>query len=212
MKSFRKTQAKCFLLIIIIIAETVVFVNYKVCIKPESKLWIEGTSTLHPYESKATVINLDTEAEFGQDLTKYKDNQKELFNNIILTPKIRKFLLEIPVKNMKSGIVGLDPNMHSYLKSKKFPTITFYMTDYKVEPDAKADNKFLIKAVGVLKIAGKEKQISLETIAETSEQFIKVNGMKEVYMTDFGIKPPSLLFGKIVCDNKIVVKWEVIGY
>ena len=185
-------------------------VGYKLSLKPESKLWLNGKSTLHDFESDAAVISIDSAIELKTGPKRDDGVNQELLKEVVMLPEMKKFVLEIPVKDLKSGIPGLAWRMHNSLKYKEHPNIIFRMTEYKSEAAPAKKNQYAIKLIGVLEVAGKENQISIESIAETTGQYIKVTGKKELLMTDFGIKPPVLMFGTIKTDNKVVISWEII--
>ena len=213
LKNIRVKFVSVVLLFIVLFSVSIIFgaalpekiLPYKLLVSTQSRLWLEGDSTFHRYESQASVILLDTSGELATDTKSLKE--QELLNNIVLLPKLSRFVLTIPVKEMKSGIPGLAGKMHSALKYKKFPDIIFTLFDYKSEHQADNPNVFTVKATGILNIAGQEKEISLEFEAETGDKFIKVTGKKDILMTDFGIKPPRVLL--IKAANKVEIKWEL---
>jgi len=178
---------------------------YKLLVSTQSRLWLEGDSTFHRYESRASVILLDTSGELATNTKSLKE--QELLNNIVLVPGFSRFILNIPVEKLKSGIPGLAGKMHSALKYKKFSDIIFTLFDYKAERKAGKPNVFTVKATGILNVAGQEKEISLEFEAETTDKFIKVTGEKDILMTGFGIKPPKVLL--IKAADKVDIKWEL---
>lgn len=182
---------------------------YKLTLKKGSIIWIEGNSTLHPYESKSTVINLDTRAEFKNDPAATNESPQELLINKDIAPQISKFILQVPVKTFESGIFGFDGNFNNTLKADKSPNISFIISNYTVEADSKNPNQFVIKTHGLLNIAGTEKLVSLDTLAVTSNRIINVSGKKDLLMTEFGMTPPNLFNGLIVTDDKVTVKWQL---
>lgn len=179
--------------------------SYKLLVSTQSRLWLEGDSTFHRYESQASVILLDTSGELEANVKLLKE--QELLNNIVRKPRLSRFILDVPVKELKSGIPGLAGKMHTALKYKQFTDIIFTLFDYNAEHKADKPNAFIVKATGILNIAGQEKEISLEFEVETTDKFIKVTGGKDILMTDFGIKPPKVLL--IKAANKVEIKWEL---
>ncbi|MBI4979432.1 MAG: YceI family protein [Spirochaetes bacterium] len=180
-------------------------VGYKINMKSGSKVWLEGNSTLHPYESIATNVLLDTKMSYNPD----GSGLKKLQTLVVLTSQISKCLLVIPVTNLHSPTWGLDPYLYDTMKYKEYPDIVFSISNYTVAADAKTAGRYVIRAFGSLKIAGKEKPETLDAIADVNDKTIKVVGQTTVRMTDFGIKPPNMMFGTIVCDDKIDVKWDL---
>jgi polyisoprenoid-binding protein YceI len=104
--------------------------------------------------------------------------------------------VRIPVKEMKSGKGGLDKNMRKSLKAEEFPEIQFHLLNYQTLASTITADGILIKATGQLKIAGVEKTIDIDAQAIKNQEGVKIEGTKELLMTDYGIKPPTLLMIK----------------
>lgn len=135
---------------------------------PESVLWLEGDSTLHPYSSTTTVMNVAGD--------------------------VSGFTLTVPIKELKSGKGGLDKNLRKHLKED----VVFTMT--KAEPP-------LYK--GTLKVAGVEKDVTLQPKVEKMDKTYRVTGSHALKMSDFGIKPPVMMMGAIKTADEIVIKFDV---
>lgn len=173
----------------------------------ESNLWLEGDSTLHGFESEATVIKLDTEIRFSGNpqgeriaaILEKEDNK----------PKVAELVLRVPVKDMKSGIVGLASRLRKTLKYEKHPDIVFRMDGYTVTEAAEGKDVYKITANGTLSLAGEEREVSLDMTARQNDEHITIEGEKKLLMTDFGVKPPSLMFGAIKTDDEIIVHWDL---
>ena len=66
------------------------------------------------------------------------------------------------------------------------------------------------RAVGLLQIAGVEKEVALDLRATPSTSAILVNGTTTLKMTDFGITPPSLFIGLVQVSPTITVSFETV--
>lgn len=183
-------------------------VDYKVVLKSGSKIEIEGNSTLHKYEAKTTELSLNADGKFKDDIIKSSSKKEQVLNTVIQAPAQRAFDLTIPVKTLQSGIPGLAPKIHKTLKQKEFPDIVFKMSDYEVKDNPAQVSTFLIKAKGVLTVAGQDKPITLDLTAKSTESGIHVTGQTQLLMTDFGVKPPVFVF--IKAANEVLVKWDLI--
>ncbi len=170
-------------------------------VKPESKVWLEGDSTLHHFSSTATQFQtharLNPSAPAGPKLL-----------DAIQNHHLEAFEFSIPAAGLKSGKSGLDKNMMAALKAVKYPVITFRMTDYQIEL-SQDPRSFLLKARGVLFVAGKEQDILLSARGFAQGGEGEVGGTQELLMTDYGIKPPSLMLGAIKTENKILIRYRL---
>jgi polyisoprenoid-binding protein YceI len=163
------------------------------------RLWLSGDSTLHPYFSTATLMTMSGSADTTSALPDSikKDNPVKLE-------------VAIPVIGLKSGESGLDKNMYAALKAKDFPQITFKLTGYKVAIDSASQTGETVRAEGLLSIAGTEKPISMIASASASNGGLRLWGQKELLMTDFGVTPPTLLFGTIKVRNPVTIHFDFV--
>jgi polyisoprenoid-binding protein YceI len=164
---------------------------------PGSRLWLEGESTLHAYSSNAT--QFEATAEFDGMVPAGAAEARAA----IAGGMMKSLRVSVPVASLKSGESGLDKNLQKALKQDAVPVIRFTLVDYKSE-EAK-DGSLLVKAHGRLAIAGIEKDATVEGTCRFGPGGVEVSGAKEVLMSDFGIKPPVLMFGAIKTADKVVV-------
>jgi len=157
-----------------------------------SKLWIEGKSTLHAWESTATSLDAAVSAE-GQSLSEAVGKQAPV-----------KLTLTVPVAGMKSEHSGLDKNLQKALLADKNPNIVFTMSGYKA--DAKAGT---IAADGALTVAGVTKPETITAKLAQKDGRLILEGQQPLLMTDFGVKPPTAMMGTIKSDDHVIVKFHI---
>ena len=99
---------------------------------------------------------------------------------------------------------GIDKNMYKALKVTEFPHITFRLIRFDGgEPGT-------LRATGVLKIAGVEREVTLNLKTERHDATFTVKGAVTLLMTDYGITPPKALLGMLKTDPKITVTFETV--
>lgn len=160
---------------------------------PESKVWMEGDSTLHPYKATSSKFKINA------DLTAPKPADASLAD----------LTVEIPVKSLKSGEGALDTNLYKTMEASKYPTIKFNLSNAKVKVSPSGDVD--VNAEGLLNIHGQEKKVDLVAEGKITGNTIRIKGKKAMLMSDFGVKPPNLMFGAIKCTDKITVGFDLIG-
>jgi polyisoprenoid-binding protein YceI len=169
----------------------------RVAVAPESKLWIEGTSTIHDWTCKATSMDaaIDVDAAAVQFAA--------------APPKmLKRVLVKVPVKALKCGHGGMDDNLYKALKADSDPQISYIMASF--EPSAEGVSEFTLSTVGTLLIAGRENKIAMEVAAvRLPDGSVKATGTVPIKMTDFGIKPPTAVFGRIKAGDDVKVKFEL---
>lgn len=179
--------------------------GYSLKLAEGSKLWLEGDSTLHAYESDATILQLKSDVIMEKDVT-----AAAVFAGQAGAGRVASLELTIPVKGLESGVVGLASQMRKALKEKQHPTIVFSMRSYAVVPDPNVAGAFAITAEGDLTLAGVTNAISIAMQGTPENDHVKVKGEHALNMTDFGVEPPTMMFGAIKTDDKVVVKWDLL--
>ncbi len=162
-------------------------------VQPDSKLWIEGNSTLHAWSATATQLRLTGSAKPAEAPMRWN------FTALTVT---------VPVRGLKSGTEGLDKNMYEDLKAARYPEITFRLKSCQPAGERGAEG-IPVRVEGWLSIAGVEKLVSFSATWESAGQRIRVRGTAELNMTDFGIKPRTFMVVMKV-DNRVVVHFDVV--
>lgn len=179
----------------------------KITLVPGSRLWIEGDSTAHAYESYANSIELDSEVVFKDGTAGLQ--AADFVKNPEQAPTLNRLVLLIPVEEMKSHIIGLASQLHSALKYKKNPNIVFQMESYRVSKVEAQTNGYAIAADGNLEVAGKTNRITVTMAAVMDNQKLNLKGEQPLLMSDYGVKAPEMFFGTLKVADKIVIKWDL---
>jgi polyisoprenoid-binding protein YceI len=157
----------------------------------ESKISVEGTSTIHDWEMGTSAIN--GSANFAKE-----GDQLEITGTKIT----------LKSADLKSDNSGLDDKAHEALKVKKHPGITFTQTE-KVSVTTNG-TAFTGTVRGNLTIAGETKAVSIAISGNTAQNKLKVNGKVNLKMTQFGMEPPRAMLGTIKAGDEITVNFEVV--
>lgn len=160
-------------------------------INGESSLKIMGTSSIHDWHEVA-------ESQSG----------KINFNNLE-AGQIEQITINIVAESIKSGKRGMDKNTYEALKTDKYKTISFRLTEVK-KTVSKGNGLFDVNAIGDLTIAGVKKTIPLDFTVTITGSKIKLTGEKKIKMTEFNIDPPTALFGTITTGDELTIEFSTI--
>jgi polyisoprenoid-binding protein YceI len=171
----------------------------RVAVAPDSKLWIEGTSNLHGWSCKATALEAAIEFDAAAAA-----------QVAVAPPKaLKRVHVKVPVKSLKCGHGGMDDNLYKALKANDSPDISYIMGTFEAVPGDTKDN-FSLHTVGTLTVAGKENPLNMEVAATRSaDGTVKATGVVTIKMTDFGIQPPTAIFGRLKTGNEVKVNFEL---
>jgi len=171
----------------------------RVAVAPESKLWIEGTSNLHGWSCKATTLDAAVELDAATA------------NQVAVAPpkSLKRVQVKVPVKSIKCGHGGMDDNLYKALKADDSPDISYIMATFDAAP-GEAKDSFTLHTVGTLSIAGKENNLTMDvTATRMPDGTVKAVGVVPIKMTDYGIKPPTAIFGRLKTGDEVKINFEL---
>lgn len=177
--------------------------TYQLSVNSGSQLWLDGTSTLHKWGSKTATFALTT-GTVTMSSAIIPDS------TTLTTQILGAFVLNIPVQSLKDpSEPALDGNLWNDLKYKQYPDIVFTLSACTATPDPSAAGRYNVVAQGTLTIAGKENPETIQAVVDVDDKALRITGTKDLLMTDFGIKPPTMFFGTIKTGNKVTIRWDL---
>ena len=152
----------------------------------ESRIWLDGTSTVRSFKCSAARVNVTA---IGEPTAQ----PAEIVQSASLT---------VPVAQLDCGNKTMNEHMRKALKAEQFGEISWTMTSYQVQGSNVTVN-------GKLTIAGKENQIELKGTGSNEAGIIRFKGSKQFKMTEYGIKPPSLMLGTMKVGEAVTVSFDL---
>lgn len=168
---------------------------------PGGSLVITGTSTLHNWSVKSTSLVGDV------TLTgHWADGAKSI--------RLRFIHLTIPVKSLKSSEGGgMDNTMYDALNRPQHPLISYQLTNATVDnAAARPGESVVFDTAGTLTVNGVARPVTLKLLVTRHNGNISISTSTILKMTDFGVKPPTAMFGIIRSGDVITVtaKWLLV--
>jgi len=154
---------------------------------------IDGTSNLHSWNEKVGQVS-------GKGLINW--NSGKGFT-------LQSFNIVMEVNSIKSD-EGSTMNNKTYkaLKSDQYPQISFSL----LEPVASIPllaNGYTTTAKGKITIAGVTRSVNMPIkISEDINKKISIEGVQAVKMTDYGVDPPTALFGMLKTGDDITISFK----
>ena len=160
-----------------------------------SKLWIDGTSTLHDWKCDAKGI-------FGN--FSIPDN---VFGSKVGEDIDINVSLQIPVNKIWNKEEKLVDNLREALEDDKFSTIKYTVTKATViSSDA---NNARIRTNGKLAIHGNEKAVIIDVQLAKQASGMEAKGSYSLKMKDYNVDPPTMFLGTINTGNEIKISFEL---
>ena len=164
-----------------------------------ARVTINGTSNIHPYTASTDVVRV-TSVRFASAVA-----GPTFWEEVVKPGALEAFEVSIPAAKLSSPKDGLDKNMHKALKVQQHPDITFRLVRLEARESAGA-----LRAVGVLRVAGVEREIVMNITTARTDAGLAVKGEVPLLMTDFGIAPPKAMLGMLKTDPKVTVTFETV--
>ena len=169
--------------------------NGKVRLSNESKLSINGKSNVNDFRCKS-------EHELQQDSLDFT------YHFTADTINVDGVSLFLEVSQFDCGKKAINRDFRSTLKYKEYPFIQITLNELVLE-----DSADLVPntAKVTISIAGVERKYDVPLHAFSSmEDRVIVGGSKTLYMTDFGLTPPSPLFGLVQVSDELDIVFDLV--
>lgn len=156
-----------------------------------SSLIVDGTSNIHDWDLKAENCGgiLTTEMDEGS------------------LEEIKNLEFSVRAESLNSGKSAMDKNTYKALKTDKYDKINFQLEKVNSLEKASA-NTYQAKTTGTLEIAGVKKKINLNFDISLKSSEIILKGEHSINMTDYGVEPPTAMFGTITTGETVKIKFE----
>jgi polyisoprenoid-binding protein YceI len=162
-----------------------------------ARVSIAGTSNIHEFSASTTDVKV-TRLVLADGIA-----GAGMLNAALNPGSLEAFEIVVKAGTLSSPKEGLDKNMWKALKTGQHPNIVFTLTRLEGKPGA-------LRAIGMLQIAGVEKEVAFDLKAAANASTITVIGEVPLLMTDYGITPPKAMLGMLKTDPKITVTFEVV--
>ena len=166
-------------------------------VQAEGPLWIEGSSTLHPWSSTTTAVTLEFELP----------EKAPALDQALLTGALKGMIARVPVGTLKSEHSGLDKNMRAALKAKENPEIVYRLGSFEFTSSA-ADHR-RARTSGELEIAGVKRPVVMDVELDSRADGLELRGRTPLKMTEYGITPPSMMLGAVKVGDAVAVSFEL---
>jgi hypothetical protein len=187
------------------LAQTPASVPAAVRLGPGSVLWLEGTSNVHDWESRTTQPTL----KLLRDASAADPTDVATLDAWLRAGGLRGLELVVPLVTMHSKKGDkLDKNLRKALEAEQNPEITFHLTQANVG-EASGDS-IRVSADGVLRVAGRERPITVAGRLVRSEAGVWLNGRHGLRMSEYDVKPPTMMMGALRVRDSVSVHFKLL--
>jgi polyisoprenoid-binding protein YceI len=156
-------------------------------LRKDSRLWVEGTSTVRSFKCAASKLDVTAIGEPAAAPAEV----------------VKSASLVVPVAQLDCGNKTMNEHMRKALKADQNPQISWKLDSYEV-------NGASVVVDGKLTIAGRENTIQLKGTGAAENGQIRFKGSKQFNMTEYGVKPPSLMMGTMKVRDPVTVSFDLV--
>lgn len=161
-------------------------------IPTNSSITVQGSSNLHDWTMKDEIMNAGAAFIF-------KDGKLSDMTALNFSMK---------VSDLKSSEDLLNSRAYKAMNAEQYPSIVFKLTSATATP--LANGHYTIKAIGKLQISGVTKDVVLYADAvQNSDKTISCTGSNKLKMSEYGIKPPTFMFGALKVTDEVTINFNL---
>lgn len=167
-------------------------------VQPESRLWVAGTSTVRSFQCQAGAFDANVASASAEAVAAVLAGEKAV-SNVEVT---------VPVDRLDCRNATMNEHMWKALKAKEHPTVVFRADAYDL---TRANDSVTVTLSGSLTLGGVQKPITIKAQAKSGPGgTLVVSGTREIRMTEFGLKPPTLMLGTMKVGERVTVGFDVV--
>jgi polyisoprenoid-binding protein YceI len=169
----------------------------QLALQPASKLWVEGTSTVRSFSCQAADVKATVEASGTNAVARLLTGDKA----------VEAVTVVVASAQLDCGNGTMNEHLRKALKTDAAPTITFHVTSYELTKDA---NGIAGTLTGTLTLGGTTKTITVPATGAMAAGALHVTDAYPLAMSDYALKAPSLMFGRIKVRDQVTVKFDLL--
>lgn len=163
---------------------------------PQSRLWVEGTSTVRAFTCRASAL----EAELA--------GTPDAVAAVLAGEKaVHRVEFRVPAARMECGNGTMNAHMLKALKATEHRTIVFRVASYDLGP---APGGVTGTLTGTLTLGGAERPITVEASGRGEGGALRVTGAYQLRMSDYGLKAPTLMLGTLKVHDAVKVGFDLV--
>jgi polyisoprenoid-binding protein YceI len=171
--------------------------NQTLVLQPQSRLWIDGSSSIRSFSCKAAEVNAVVEAASSNAVSQVLTGDKD----------VKTVQVTVPAERLDCGNGTMNEHMRKAIKLTEHKSIEFRLADYDISKNADGVAGTIN---GTLFLGGVTKPITLKAEGKSEGGMLHVTGSYDLDMTEYGLKPPTVMFGRIKVGKTVKVNYDLL--
>lgn len=166
-------------------------------LQPESRLWVAGTSTVRAFQCQAVTFDATVTSSGSEAVAAVLAGEKVVSSVAVV----------VPVERLDCRNGTMNEHMRKALRLNEFSTIAFRASAYEL---ARVADSVAVTLTGTLTLGGVEKPITVRALAKPGPNgTLLVSGTRDVRMSEFGLRAPTLMLGTMRVDDRVTVGFDI---
>lgn len=170
----------------------------RISVRPDSRLWLEGSSNVRDWTCRATSMEASIEVSISDSSGRSQPH----------ADVVKGVSVKVPVRMLKCGDRHMEKEMYGALKSSDAaPGFIYAMIDH-IPQTVTTGQKTETEAQ--LTIAGVQRTVKMTVTSDLMPDGTRrARGTVPILMTDFGIKPPRPWGGLLRTADRVLIQFEI---
>ncbi len=172
-------------------------------------LWGQQWQLDHESSPEITISGTSTLTDWTVTCANVQDTPDQLNLDLQNPGQIAEFGFKVPVANMDGGRgSSMNDKILNAFQSSQHPFVEYQQTSPARVSVPDQSGAVTITSSGNLSMAGATKAVEIKSTAVIKDGKLLISGSKDIKMSDFGITPPSAMFGQIKTNDDVVVSYQ----
>jgi hypothetical protein len=165
----------------------------RLSLQPESRIWVKGTSTVRDYTCSARTIAADVVTSESAEPA------------LPLDRLVQRAEVTVAIAGIDCGNGTMNDHMRKALRITDHPQVSFQLENYAIENDN------ALRLTGILTMAGRALPVEFTgTVTEREDGMVRVEATRQIRMTEWGIKPPTLMLGTLKVHDPVTIGVDLL--
>jgi polyisoprenoid-binding protein YceI len=162
-------------------------------LQPGSRVWVDGTSTTRAWHCEST---------------RGEGSAAAATTDLAQLGSVSRAEITVPIASLDCRNTTMNGHMRNALKAATAPEIRFRASSVQVTPSGADAGTAVME--GMLSMGGQDHPVTVNATVAREDGQLRVRGSKRLVMTEWGLRPPSLMLGTMRVSPNVTVGFDVV--
>lgn len=162
-------------------------------VQPGSRVWVDGTSTVRAWHCESA---------------RGEGSAAASTTELAQLGSVARAEFSVPVATLDCRNNTMNGHLRTALKAATAPGISFHAGSVRVTPTGPDAGTAHLE--GTLSMGGADRPVSIDGTVAREDGQLRLRGSKRLVMTEWGLRPPSLMMGTMKVNPNVTVGFDVV--